>query len=763
MHPGTPQVGTKNGTFTIPTTGHDFTGNTRYRISLTVADSDGLTSTTSVIIQPQKVNVTFNTVPAGLTLYVDGIAKVTPFVYDDLVGFNHTVEARDQSSGGVSYTFASWSDGGAQSHSIVVPTTNQSYVATFQATAGPAPVASYGFNQGSGSTLTDSSGNGINGTINGATWTTAGKYGAALSFNGSSSFVDLGNPAPLRITGSMTWSAWVLATGTPADDGQIIAKSTGNSGSIGWQLKTSPDTGPHTFGIGVSPNGNSITQRFSTTVRNLNTWYHVAGVYDAAARTLHVYVNGVLDDGVLLGTVPASQFDPAQNVIIGRRSGGFHFQGRIDELRVYNTALTQAQIQADMNTPIGNPGPDTQPPTVPTSLVASAVSPSRIDLGWAASADNVGVSGYRVERCQGASCVNFVQVASPPGTTHGDTGLTAATTYRYRVRAADAAGNLSGYSNITSATTLPAADTEPPTVPTSLVASAVSPSRIDLGWAASADNVGVSGYRVERCQGASCVNFVQVASPPGTTHGDTGLAAATTYRYRVRAADAAGNLSGYSNITSATTLPASNSGLVAAYSFNEGIGDDRRRRLCERKHGHDRHGVLDDGRQVRQGIVFNGTNSQVTIADSPSLRLTTGMTLEAWVNPQTVSNAWRDVVYKGNDNYYLSATTTTGSRPAGGAITGGQYLETFGTAPLPLNTWTHLAVTYDGATLRLYVNGVQASSGNRPGSIATSTNPLSMGGDAIYGQYFAGLIDEVRVYNVARTPAQIQADMQAPL
>ena len=67
------------------------------------------------------MNLTFNTVPTGLTLYLDGIAKATPFVYDTLVGFNHTIEARNQSAGSTTYTFASWSDGGAQQHAIVVP------------------------------------------------------------------------------------------------------------------------------------------------------------------------------------------------------------------------------------------------------------------------------------------------------------------------------------------------------------------------------------------------------------------------------------------------------------------------------------------------------------------------------------------------------------------------------------------------------------------------------------------------------------------
>ena len=122
VHPGTPVTGVKSGTFTIPTTGHDFSGNTRYRITLTVVDSSGLTSSTrSVTIWPRKVNLTFTTVPSGLTLYLDGIARTAPFVYDTLVGFNHTIEARDQALGGTNYTFASWSDGGARQHTIVVP------------------------------------------------------------------------------------------------------------------------------------------------------------------------------------------------------------------------------------------------------------------------------------------------------------------------------------------------------------------------------------------------------------------------------------------------------------------------------------------------------------------------------------------------------------------------------------------------------------------------------------------------------------------
>ncbi len=138
VHPGTPQVGSKSGTFTIPTSGHDFSGNTRYRITLTVTDSSGLTDTRSVTIYPQKVALSFATVPVGLTLYLDGIARVTPFVHDALIGFNYTINAPSQVVGPLGYTFALWSDGGSQQHTIVAPAIPAAYIATFTPSLTPA-------------------------------------------------------------------------------------------------------------------------------------------------------------------------------------------------------------------------------------------------------------------------------------------------------------------------------------------------------------------------------------------------------------------------------------------------------------------------------------------------------------------------------------------------------------------------------------------------------------------------------------------------
>ena len=100
----------------------------------------------------------------------------------------------------------------------------------------------------------------------------------------------------------------------------------------------------------------------------------------------------------------------------------------------------------------------------------------------------------------------------------------------------------------------------------------------------------------------------------------------------------------------------------------------------------------------------------VTIPDSASLHLSTGMTLEAWVDPSTIDNSWRDVVYKANDNFYLEASTSNGSLPDAGTIAGGSYGDAFGTAKLTTNAWAFLTETYDGSALKLYVNGTQVAS-----------------------------------------------------
>ncbi|MFC7356087.1 fibronectin type III domain-containing protein [Jejudonia soesokkakensis] len=200
---------------------------------------------------------------------------------------------------------------------------------------------------------------------------------------------------------------------------------------------------------------------------------------------------------------------------------------------------------------------DTQAPSNPTSLAASNVTQTTVDLSWNASTDNVGVTGYDIY--QGATVLGSVT-----GTSANITGLTASTAYSFRVRAKDAAGNISGYSNTVNVTTATPPDTQAPSTPASLSASNITDTTVNLSWNASTDNVGVTGYDVY--QGSTVLGTVT-----GTSANVTGLTAATAYSFRVRAKDAAGNVSGYSNTVNVTTTGGSNgcAGGITAFPYAE--------------------------------------------------------------------------------------------------------------------------------------------------------------------------------------------------
>jgi len=190
-------------------------------------------------------------------------------------------------------------------------------------------------------------------------------------------------------------------------------------------------------------------------------------------------------------------------------------------------------------------------PTAPGNLTAAAISASQINLGWTGSASGNGIADYVVQRCQGAGCTNFAQVATAAGTNYTDTGLLPSTSYSYQVQAADTAGNTSTFSNTATAATLAL---PPPTAPGNLTATAVSASQINLGWTGSASGYGIAYYVVQRCQGVGCTNFTLIATLVGTSYTDTGLLSSTSYSYQVQAVDTAGNAGAFSNVATTVTL-----------------------------------------------------------------------------------------------------------------------------------------------------------------------------------------------------------------
>jgi chitodextrinase len=199
------------------------------------------------------------------------------------------------------------------------------------------------------------------------------------------------------------------------------------------------------------------------------------------------------------------------------------------------------------------------------------------------------------------------------------------------------------------------------------------------------------------------------------------------------------------------------SGLVAQYSFDEQGGT-----MAGDGSSLGNSGVVSgaswaSGGRFGGALTFDGVNDWVTIPDAPSLDLTFGMTLEAWVRPSALGTTWRTVLIKeqpGDLAYALYANTD--SRAASGHVFVGGDKSARGSSPLPLGQWSHVATTYDGSVLRLYVNGEQVSSRAIGGNVALSGGPLRIGGNAVWNEWFQGQIDDVRVYRRSLSAAELK-------
>jgi hypothetical protein len=405
------------------------------------------------------------------------------------------------------------------------------------------------------------------------------------------------------------------------------------------------------------------------------------------------------------------------------------------------------------------PWEDTVPPTAPGSLTANG-GLGAATLSWAVATDNVGVTAYSVYR---STTSNFTpslanRIAQTAGTSYTDSGL-AAGTYYYRVQASDAAGNLGPSSNEASATVT--ADTTPPTVSVTAPAAGSTVSGSTTVSANASDDVGVVGVQF-KLDGANL--GAEDTTSPYSVSWDTTAAVNGSHMLTAVARDAAGHTTTSASVSVTVSNAGPSGGLVASYNFDAGTGTV----LVDRSGGTN-NGTITAGTWSTTGhtgaaLSFNGTSTWVTIPDAPALDLTTGMTLEAWVRPSALGTAWRNVIFKeqtGGMVYSLYANQDT-TRPVGQVNIGGE-VNAVGTAALALNAWTHLALTFDGQAVKLYVNGTLVQTTLIVGAIPASTGVLHLGGDAVWGEWYKGLMDDVRIYSRSLSPAEIQTDMNTPV
>ena len=318
---------------------------------------------------------------------------------------------------------------------------------------------------------------------------------------------------------------------------------------------------------GYGPNGALLWEAFSRMETNWATALPggdvcVSGGYDAFVTCFRVAggVKAVMSATPTTGTAPLSvAFDGSGSTTTngtvtswawsfgdGASGTGPVVTHVYSASGAYTASLTVRDSSGASSTATTSIVVNPAPPASPSALTAS-LSGTLVLLAWQDNSSNE--TGFSLERCEGAGCTSFAILATqwPDFPSFSDYGALAGLTYRYRVRSFNA-GGYSPYSNIATITVAAGSVA----APTNLTATALTRSSIRLNWTnATASQTEI---RVERCRGSGCTSFAEVAALAGTTtvFTDSGLAAGTTYRYRVRALSALGD-SPYSNIAGART------------------------------------------------------------------------------------------------------------------------------------------------------------------------------------------------------------------
>jgi hypothetical protein len=671
-------------------------------------------------------------------------------------------------------------------------------------------LAAYSFNEGSGTTLGDLSGNGRTGTITGATWT-AGKFGQALNFDGND-FVSLGD---LDVGTAFTLMGWM----------QTRTLHVGTCGSF---LMKALDYGLEICGstlyaeVGNGGPGWSAAVTRPLTSSDLNVWRHVAMTY--SGTTLRLYV-----DGVLIGQANGAHTSNNTPLIFGRWTPSSEFwNGLVDEVRLYSRALTLAEIQTDMNAPVGNPpsgsppvlanpGPQANDEGTAISLQLSATDPDGDAITYSASGlppdlainPSTGlITGTLVFTSAGSWTVNITATANgqsdtelftwtvadinrppalinpgnqtnaetafvsllltgndadgdtvtysavglPPSlTVNAITGVVSGTlapsssgTYDVTARAHD--GNFTTGVvftwTVTSASGAPSASVTAP-------AGGATVSGAVVVRATAADDAGVLG--VQFLLDGAPLGGEDTAAPYEVTWNSL-TAVNGAHVLTARARDANGNMKDSTgvSVTVANTLV----GLLAAYSFDEGAGT-----LLGDASGNNRTGTITGATwtagKFGQALNFDG-NDFVDLSD---FDLAGPFTLMGWIQTRSLhAGGCASMLMKAFD-YGVEICQSALHASVGNG--GWSRTVTHQLTSADLNTWKHVAITYDGTTLRVYINGTLVGQGT--GAHNSNNNPLLFGRWTPAAEFWNGLIDEVRIFNRALTQAEVQNTMNVPI
>jgi gliding motility-associated-like protein len=562
----------------------------------------------------------------------------------------------------------------------------------------------------------------------------------ALNFDGVDDNVTIADNNALDVTTNYTIEAWIKPT-TFTQLGGIVSKyHTAAANGYILRLTATGDFSGISFDEMNTSNG----------VLTLNKWNHVAAVKNGATRKL--YVNGV--EQTLTGTAltTVANTDP---VIIGQdflSNGSRFFNGSIDEVRIWNTARSATEITNNMNVSmLGNEaglvanynfdqgianGTNTATTTL-TDITANSLSGTISGVTLTGNTSNF-VEGF-MPSISAAGNATTLASSSTLTLTNGLNGGVWSSTNAGIATVNTNTGIVTGVSGGNVTITYTICNKSVAYNLTVIQAATLTSSILKTFTSCSGCVITPQSIIVS---GANLTAGVTISAPTGFE-----IATATngTYTSTISLTPNVGTLTNTNIyvrlINSATAATSGNLTITSTGATSKTITAT----------------VNTDN-----ALNLDGTNDKVTMADNNALDLTTNYTIETWIKP-TAFNASAGIVSKyhsASSNGYILRLTGTGD------FSGVSFDEmNTSNAVLALNKWYHIAAVNNNGTRKLYINGVEQTLTGTPITTAANTDPLIIGQDYLLAgsRFFKGSIDEVRIWNTARTATEITNNMNVAL
>lgn len=617
-----------------------------------------------------------------------------------------------------------------------------------------------------------------NGTIQGNVSYATGNVGQGFQLSGANGDrVLVGNPANLRLQ-EFTIEAWIKRSSLS------VVSNSPNPGSPAGIFFAYGQNGyaflidQNTNRLGLSLVGVSQVITPTLTITDTN-WHHVA-VVRSGSQTVF-YLDGVADTPVNY----APSFSFTTNAAIGSRGDGQTdnvFFGAIDELGIYNRPLAASEIQAIFNS--GTSG---------KCKPLATVAPDNQVLWLAGDGDALDSSSYG----NNGSLQNGASYAV------GRVGQS------FTLDGLDDTVSVPNNASVNFAQTAPMS-VEMWVYRTStsqiqhFIGKRVSPCVPDINYQLALNTTNGQGL-IFGGQGAGGVQASSGQDLPlntwthlaGTSDGST----VRLYINGVLAASANGTLgmpnseplivggssncptfsgkidevSIYSRALSADEIQAvSNAGLAGKYKVQSTVpdnlvawysGDGNPNDLQGANNGTLENGAGTGNGKVGQGFQFDGVDDQITVPHNANQNGGTNLTIESWINPSSLPHGATILQKRTSGNvggYVFEPTQAIGGGNTTNGLSfvimiGGSYQFLFTPANvLTTNAWQHVAATYDGAFMRIYVNGVEVANKPQTGTIDASTAPVVIGRNAVSSAAFQGGIDEIALYNRALSANEIR-------